>query len=172
MIIVKIVLKFFKILNSEAAPWQIAAGFVIGLFLGLTPLMSLHNALLICLLLIVRINVTSAIVAWGLFSAVSLAVSVPAARIGLFLLDMRALVMLWRFLTETPGLALFGLNNTLMLGSLCISIVLAPPVFFVVAKSVSYYRDSLKEKVDKWKILKALKMTKLAKLLRRAGRMA
>ena len=35
--------KFLKILNSDAAPGQISLGFAFAMIAGLTPLMSLHN---------------------------------------------------------------------------------------------------------------------------------
>jgi len=171
MIIFKILMKFLKILNSEAEPWQIGAGFAIGLFLGITPLVSLHNILLIMLLLVVRVNITSALVSLGIFKAVSLATDPISDQIGRYLLGLDPLAGVWRFLSETPGLALFNLNNTLVLGSLMIALVCALPVFLIMMMLVSLYRNKLKEKVSKWKIVKALKMTKLAKAAKAAGRM-
>jgi len=170
MFVVKMFLKFFKILNAEAEPWQIAAGFVVGLFFGLTPLVSLHNLLLLFLLFFVRINFTSALVSWGLFSAASFFTAEVSHRIGWYLLTRDALAPTWRFLSETPVLALFNFNNTVTLGSLLLCIGAAPVVFPAVLFLVTFYRTRLKEKVEKWKIVKIIKMTKLARLVAAARR--
>jgi uncharacterized protein (TIGR03546 family) len=171
MILIKIILKFLKILNSEADPWQIGAGFVVGLFLGLTPLLSFHNIFVVIALLFLRINITSALVSMGVFSAVSLATAGISNQIGGFLLRMESLEGIWRFLSETPGLGLFSFNNTLVLGSLILACIGALPVFLIITLSVSLYRHKLKEKIAKWKIVKYLKMTKMGKFFSAANRM-
>jgi uncharacterized protein (TIGR03546 family) len=171
MILIKLILKFIKIINSEAEPWQIGAGFAVGLFFGLTPLLSLHNALLVVLLLFIRINVTSALVAWGIFTGVSFLTDGLAHRIGSSLLANESLGGLWHFFSETPVLALFNLNHTITLGSLILAAAAALPVFLLVTVCVHLFRTKLKERVEKWKIIKYLKMTKIAKLYGTAKRL-
>ena len=53
MFILKILGKFIKVLRSAASPRQIAWGFALGCILGLTPFWSLHNLLLVVLILFV-----------------------------------------------------------------------------------------------------------------------
>lgn len=171
MIIIKLFLKFIKILNSEAAPWQIAAGFAAGVILGFTPLLSVHNLLIGLLIIFVRVNLTSAIVSMGIFKGISLLTGGIADGLGFSLLDKPGLEMMWTFLSQTPVLALFRFNNSLVLGSFVIAVPAAAAVFLFMLFSVGYYRDSVKEKIEEWKLVKYLKMTKIVKLYKTVNRL-
>ena len=57
----EILAKLVKILRSAASPNQIAAGFIIGMIIGLTPLWTLHNLILFVLLIILNVNIASAL---------------------------------------------------------------------------------------------------------------
>jgi len=62
--ILKIVQSLVKALNSEATPNQVAAGFVLGAALGLTPLVSLHNLIVVAAIALFRVTVPGAILGW------------------------------------------------------------------------------------------------------------
>jgi len=60
--------KLVKILRSADSPNQIASGFVIGMVIGLTPFWTLHNLILIVILIILNINhsfIISVIFSWS-----------------------------------------------------------------------------------------------------------
>jgi len=48
--ILKLIQSIFKTLHSEGTPRQVAAGIALGACIGLTPLLNLHNLLIISLI--------------------------------------------------------------------------------------------------------------------------
>ena len=61
--------KLFKVLRSGESPNQIAAGFILGMIPGLTPIWNFHNLIVLILLIILRVNFAAAIFSFILFSA-------------------------------------------------------------------------------------------------------
>ena len=60
--------KLLKALNSESNPVQISLAFCFALIAGFTPLLSLHNLLVLFLVLILRVNLSAFILGLGVFS--------------------------------------------------------------------------------------------------------
>ena len=60
--------KLLKALNAEGSPTQISLGFAAGLIVGLTPLWSLHNVLLVFLVFLLRINLSAFFLSFAVFS--------------------------------------------------------------------------------------------------------
>ena len=71
MLWLKFLRKLFKILNGDIDPKQIAAGFAFGAIIGLTPVFSLHNLIVLLLICIIRINVSSVIFSAAIFGLLS-----------------------------------------------------------------------------------------------------
>ena len=70
---IKFIQSLVKALNSEGTPGQIAAGIALGACFGLTPLISLHNLLLVGVILFVRVSVPGAMLGWLIFTPVGFA---------------------------------------------------------------------------------------------------
>ena len=79
--------KLFKIMVSETAPLSIALGFGIGLYLGLTPLLSAHTILLVALLMVFRINMSAAFCAMAIFKLIGMPLWPTFHRLGVSLLE-------------------------------------------------------------------------------------
>ena len=60
MIVLKFLSKLFKALRSGDSPGQLAGGFALGMIIGLTPLWSLHNLLVVILIIIIKVNISMA----------------------------------------------------------------------------------------------------------------
>lgn len=71
ILILKYIAKLMKALASEATPNQLAAGFILGMIVGLTPLMSLYNLLVLIIILVVKVNLGFAVLAFFIFTCVS-----------------------------------------------------------------------------------------------------
>ena len=54
--LIKLIQSLIGALHSEGTPGQLAAGLLLGSFLGLTPLLNLHNALIFAALELPRIK--------------------------------------------------------------------------------------------------------------------
>ena len=86
----RLLLKLFKVLNSETDPGQISLGLCLGLVAGLTPLASIHNILVLLLVLVLRVNISAFILGTFFFSGVAYVFDPLMSRIGLAALEHRA----------------------------------------------------------------------------------
>jgi uncharacterized protein (TIGR03546 family) len=162
MLTLKILRKLFRILNGDVSPRQIAGGFAFGVILGLTPLLSLHNLLVLFLICIIRVNVSSAIFSMLIFKLLAFLIDPLSHQLGyLLLVDFGFLNSFWTFLYNLPIVPWTGFNNTLVLGSLVISLILFIPNLIVVNKGVVAYRTSLQPKLEKTKLFKLIKATRI-----------
>jgi uncharacterized protein (TIGR03546 family) len=159
---IELLAKLVKILRSAASPHQIAAGFVIGMIIGLTPFWTLHNILLIVILIIVNINIGTAIFSFILFSAVAYLADPLFHHFGYFLLvELDSLKSLWTLIYNLPLVALSRYNNTVVMGSFVISLIVSLPVYFLVKTGVIYYRENIDSRIQKWKLVQAIKGSKI-----------
>jgi len=159
--LIKFLLKFLKVLEKEATPKGIAGGVVLGSFLGLAPLFSGHNLVVIALVFLLNINVASAIFGWGLFRLLRLIIDPISDALGYSVLTADSLEGIWTTLYNTAPFATSGFNNTIVMGGLIISLALALPLFFGMKAFVPYYREHMMERVNNWKIIRWLRMSKV-----------
>jgi len=161
MLVAKYFFKLLKAISSEAEPWQLAAGFVLGMIMGLTPLVSLHNLLLLAVILLLKVNIGMAILALSVFSGIAYIADPIFDAIGYQLLTAEGLKAMWTMLYNQPVIALSNFYNTVVLGSLISALVLAVPAYPTIQKFVVYYRENIHQRIQKWKIVQVLKSSKL-----------
>lgn len=161
MFILEFLAKLFKILRSEVSPHQIAWGMVFGMIIGMTPFWSLHNLILIFLIIILKVNIAMAILSFGIFSGIAYIFDPLFHNLGFFILvDMSGLKNLWTTLYNIPVIALSRYNNTVVMGSLFVSILLIIPFYFSSKKFVLVYREKIDPKFQKLKIVQVVKGSK------------
>lgn len=153
--------RLLKALNSEAAPWQIALAIVLGMIIGLTPLVSVHNLLILFLVLVLRVNLAAFLASWAGFSVLALAIDPLMMMLGDSLLSAPSLQSIWTTLYNQQWARLMQFNNTLTLGSLVISLLIAPVLFVVSRLLVVQYRQRVMVYVNKLKIVQAFKASKI-----------
>jgi len=162
MFVLEFIAKLIKILRSEISPNQIAWGFVFGMILGLTPFWSLHNLLVVILIIILKVNLATAIFSFGIFSAVAYLIDPLFHSFGYYILvDLESLNEFWTWLYNVPVLSLSKFNNTVVMGSLVSSIILMIPVYFLVKIGIINYREKIDVKIKNWKFIKYIKATKI-----------
>jgi uncharacterized protein (TIGR03546 family) len=165
--IVKFIQSLVKALNSEGTPGQISAGIAIGACLGLTPLISLHNLLIVGVILFFRVSVPGATLGWLIFTPVGFALDPVFDSIGLSLLaETSALQPLWVTLYNTPVIALGNPTNTIVVGSLVGWMVGVGPIFFLARWGVGWYRATIYERYKDARFFKAIKASKAYGLYR------
>jgi len=168
MLIIKFIMKFVGILNKDASPQQIAGGMALGAIMGITPLVSLHNLFVFVLVLMIRVNITSAILSLGLFSVFAYVFDPLFNKVGYFLLvDVGALQSLWTALYNTPFVPWTKFNNTLTLGSFVCSLLIFGPLYVLVIWLVKKYREKVMTAIQKWKVVQVFKTSRLYDLYRR-----
>ena len=172
MIALKILSKLFKALRSNESPSQLAWGFVMGMIIGLTPFWNLHNLFVVFLIIILNVNAAMAVAGFLLFSLFAFLLDPLFHSLGYWLLvDVDSLRPLWLFFAKTPGLAWSNYNNTVVLGSLVVALLLVIPFYFFTKWWVVQYRERLHERVQKWKIVHALKGSKLFQLYQKISQL-
>ncbi len=163
MFVIQFISKFIKILRSAASPSQIAGGFILGMTLGLLPsLINPLSILIVLLIIILNVNLATAIFSYAIFSAIAYLADTLFHSVGyVVLVDFTAIRGLWTTLYNSPFVPYTGFNNTLMMGSLLISIILLYPMFLLIKKSIIAYREKYEPKVQNWKWIKLIKSSQL-----------
>lgn len=153
--------KFLKVLASEASPWQIAFAIMFGMIMGLTPVFRLHNLIILFVVLFFRINLASFLVAFTLFSGLAYLFDPLMVGVGESLLTAAGWQATWQGLYNTGIGRLSMFNHTLTLGSLVVSLVLAPVVLFLSKVLVVQYRAKVLERINKLQVVRVLKASTL-----------
>jgi uncharacterized protein (TIGR03546 family) len=161
------IIKLINILNKDASPREIAGGMALGFIAGMTPLASLHNLVVLFLMIVLRVNITAGIFAVGVFSGVAYIFDPLSNKIGYALLTLPALKAFWTSLYNMPVINWSRFNNTLTLGSLVLSLVLFYPVLIALRWAVVKYREKVMAKIAKWRILTIWKGSSLYNLYSR-----
>jgi uncharacterized protein (TIGR03546 family) len=155
-----IIAKIFKTLNSEAEPFQISLALCFAMIAGLTPLWRLHNIVVLLLVLLLRVNLTTFILGWLGFSGVAYVLDPVFHVFGLHILTNKALHGFWTSLYNSTLWRLSNFNNSILMGSLIISLGLFVPLFFLSNLMINKYREHILSWVLKSRIVQALKASK------------
>src|SRR5262249_51290937 len=129
MLFLKLIQAMFKALNSEGTPGQVAAGMAFGAALGLTPIASLHNLLIVLLVLVLDVSLAGFSLGWTLFIPIGFLLDPLFDGIGNALLGSAALTPLWTRMANTPVVPFTGFNNSVVLGSVLFWMAAWLPLF-------------------------------------------
>lgn len=152
--------KLLKALNAETSPWALAWAFVLGMFLGLTPLFSLHNILILFLALSLRINFAGFLVSFAVFSAIAYLLDPIFDYLGEAILQAEALQSLWIGLYENPLARLLQYNHTITMGSVVFALLFAVPWLFISYHLIVAYRGRVRAWFDRLRFVQVIKGTK------------
>lgn len=137
------ILKLLRVLASEASPMQISIGFALAMIVGLTPLFSLHNLLVVFVLLAFRINLASFILAWAMFSALAFLLDPVFHSLGLSILQHEAMQTTWTSMYNSTFWRVAHFNNTIVMGSLVISLLSFIPLIIIMNVLIKRYRSNV-----------------------------
>jgi uncharacterized protein (TIGR03546 family) len=147
--------------SGKQDPDEIGAGFALGSIIGLTPFNSLHNYVILFLLFLLNVNKGAAAFGIAVFSAIGYFTDPYAHQLGYYLLvNVPSLNHFWTNLYNMPIVPFTHFNNTVVLGSLVISLVLFIPVWLIIKKLTVLYRTKVHDKLVKWKIITILSQSK------------
>ena len=165
MLLLRLLQKLIAALNSDGTPGQVAAGIALGSALGLTPLLNLHNLILVGVIFLFNVSFPGAMLGWIIFAPVGFMLDPLFESIGrVLLVDSTGLAQTWTTLYNVPVIPLFNYNNTVVLGSLIGWVVLAVPVFFMARWGVGAYRAHVLPRLVKTKVFRAVKASKVYNL--------
>jgi len=160
--LIKTIAKVLSILNSEISHKQIATGFAYGALLGLLPVKGLLPYVLLFFGFIINVNLVIMFVAAAIFKLISFVVDPVANQLGYFLLvKSEGLKSLWTSLYNMPLVPFTRFNNTLVMGSLVVGVLLFLPLIFFMIKFVKVYRTRFRDQVQKFKLVQIFKTSAL-----------
>jgi uncharacterized protein (TIGR03546 family) len=167
LVLLKLLQQLVRTLNSEGTPGQIAAGIALGAALGLTPLINLHNLLIVGAVMVLNVSFPAAMLGWALAIPVGFMLDPVFDLVGRWLLlDVRALTPLWTAWYNLPVLPLANFNNTVVLGSVLFWAVLSLPIFFLARWGVVRYRATLYQRLTQSRVFRAVTASKLYNVYR------
>lgn len=152
------IIKILKALNSSQRPWQISVALFLGAVAGLTPLMSLHNLVVLLLAFFINVNFGMFLLSFAGCTLIAYLLDPLFHRIGYGLLTAESLHGFWTQFFSCPVFLLGNLNNTLVMGSLVFTLALGIPMIFVLNKMVVKYRLAFNAVIDRVPFLKFLKI--------------
>ncbi|MCW8922183.1 MAG: TIGR03546 family protein [Gammaproteobacteria bacterium] len=155
------IIKFLRVLASEAAPIQISMGIALAMIIGFTPLLSLHNVLVVFVLLVFRINIAAFLLAWALFSGLAYLLDPVFHQIGLSLLQNESLQATWTAMYNLMFWRLANFNNTILMGSLVVSLLAFFPLVLILNVLIKQYRSHVLVFLNNSKIIRYLQNSKL-----------
>jgi uncharacterized protein (TIGR03546 family) len=165
--LLKFIQSLVKTLHSEGTPAQIGLGVALGAALGLTPIANAHNLLVLLLLAVLNVSFGAGMLAWGVFVPVGFMLDPVFDRVGHWLLiDATSLRPLWTTWDNTPVLALTNFNNTVVLGSVIVWLVLFAPIYLASRFAVVRYRSTLGVRIQQSHFYKLLSASQLYNVYR------
>jgi len=165
----KLLAKLLKVLNSEAEPGQISLAICLGMIAGLTPLMSLHNIIVLFLALALRVNLSAFILGVAFFSGAAYALDPAFHAIGSRVLNAQSLEGSFTTMYNNPLIRLTRFNNTILMGSLLASIAAFVPMALALNVLIRKYRQHVLEWVKKTRVVQIIKGSKLFGIYQRVN---
>ena len=162
-LLLKQLFALIKLLNSETGQNQIAAGVAAGFVLGMTPALSLQSVLVFLCLFLFRIQIGMAFLSAFFFTFVAWLLDPLFHSVGSAVLGAGALQGLFTSLYNMPIVPFTRFNNTVVMGSGVVAVLLSPVIFFVSRMLVVKYRATVVAKLKQTKAWKAVQATSLYK---------
>lgn len=155
--LLKLLQSLAKALHSDGTPGQVGAGVALGAALGLTPLVSAHNAVVVALVLVLNVSVPGALLGTMVFAPAGFLLDPLFDRVGRhLLLDTPALAPLWARWYDTPLVPFTSFNNTVVLGSFVCWAAAFGPILLAARAGVARYRATVGERVRRSPLYRAV----------------
>lgn len=149
------IVKFLKALNSNRNPSEIANACCMGLLLGFMPKDNALWFLIFIFFLFVRINKPAYLVFTLLFSQLAWLLDPMFSDVGYKVLTLEQLSGFFGWLLDVPFVGFTKFNNSIVMGSLVISLVLYIPLFILIRLLILLWRKKISPKLGDSALMKA-----------------
>jgi uncharacterized protein (TIGR03546 family) len=150
-----------QVFTANESPRQVAAGFTLGMMIGLLPKGNLVVLLLTLLLCSLRVNKPAGLLAAAIFSMVGFIFDPVAHQLGAWILVWDTARPLHSWLYELPMGPWLGLNNTVVVGQLLVGFYLIYPTYWFAHKFVSLLQPRLTKWLSRYRIIRWLRGAEL-----------
>ena len=152
-------------LSGASSPRQLALGFSMGMVIGLVPKDNLMAVILLFILAGSKVNLCSASLGTIFFSWLALLIDPLSHLIGRSVLLASSLQGFWRSVYELPFVPWTDFNNTIVMGSLVLELLLFYPVFRISIPQFEKYTPLVAQKLKKYRIVKLLWGTQVSAIV-------
>jgi len=145
---IKYVTSFFRAINANAHPGDIAHAVALGLFLAILPKNNLTFTFLFFLSIFIRINKGAFFISFILLGFVTPFMDIIINNIGFWAVQLSFLRPIFVTLENIPFVALFKLSNTMVLGGIIWGLILYVPVYILTRIIIAKYRKYMQPAVN------------------------
>lgn len=149
-------------LTEASSSRQMAAGFALGMWIGLVPKDNLIAIMLMILLYLIRVNLSAGLMAAFLFSWVGFLLDPLFHQLGKTALTQSQLEPLWTWMINQPFVPWTNFNNTVVMGSFLAGLILLIPVYKMMVPFFEWFTPKCKERLERYKIVRALQGADIA----------
>lgn len=165
--LIKMLRSLLKALNTETNPNEISRALMLGMIIGLTPFLTLHNLIIFIIAFALRTHLASFFLSLSFFSLAAYSLDPVSDHLGTFLLEAPGTQPLWTYLYQYDVFRIFQLNHSLTLGSLVIAFSLSIPFYYLNQYLIIRYRKHLMEWIKKNRLIRVISASRIAMFSRR-----
>ncbi len=152
---IKWIVNILKALNSNQNPQEIAAGVAFGFLLALIPSGNLLWFLLLCIVLLFRVNSAIMFIFIAILKPFVFLIDPFLHTVGYAILTQESFFNFFTKLYNIPFVFLTKFNNTIVFGGLIVGLILWIPIFILFSFLVKKYRDKVMAAILNSKIYKS-----------------
>jgi uncharacterized protein (TIGR03546 family) len=153
--------KFLRILSSDVEPIQISLGITLGMVAGLSPLVSVQCLLAVLLIIVLRVNVATFFVSYAVVGLIAYLADPLIASVGNNILSNESFKALFTDMYNNGFWRFMNFNNTVAMGSLLLSAVLALPLLLVSNFLIRKYRIGIEKHLKNSRLFKFVQNSKV-----------
>jgi len=162
-IILKLLVRFIKLLESNQSPYSLSIGFAFGVMIGLPDLNSIYHGFFLIIFSLFSISFIAGFFGFSIGSLLSYAMTGIAHSLGVFFLSEPMLLGLWTWLTNAPILSLLNFHHSITCGFYMIGLILCLPLIFGLKKAIVLYRVRWRQKIESHPLFKLLRLSKFGR---------
>lgn len=159
-LLIKQLINFIRMLHSEDGTKQLAWGLTLGLFLGFSPFLSLQTFFVLLIVFLFRVQFGAAALSAFFFKIVAFLIDPLADLLGRSVLESESLRPTWTTMYNVPILPYTRFNNSIIMGSFLVALILSPFFYFGFKILIEKYRTHVVHAFEQSKAWKAFKATK------------
>ncbi len=159
-LLLKQIFNFLKLLNSDTGTNQLAWGLSLGLILGFSPILSIQAFAVFFIIFIFRVQIGAAFLSAFFFKFVAYLFDQPAHHLGKAVLENESLNPLFVTMYNMPLVPMTRFNNSIVMGSMIVSILLLPFALFGFKYLIIKYRATVVARFKGTKFWKGFAATK------------
>ena len=159
-LLIRQIISIIQLLHSDNGHSQLAWGLTFGMFLGFSPFLSIQTLLILFFVFIFRIQWGTAVLSAFFFKFIAFLIDPLADPLGRWILESTTLRPLWTQMYNMPLVPYTRFNNSIVMGSFAVALLLSPFVFLGFRALIIKYRSTIAAGFEQTKLWKSFKATK------------